>query len=139
MRIYIVFDTNVIVSAYYKPDSNPGFIYKLIKQGIVVPIVSKETLSEYFEVLSRPKLGFSSEVIEDLKLIVKTFAQNVEKFDSRIYLIDPKDVIFYETYISSNFTNVTYLVTGNLKHFPIEELIVSPKEMVNIIQNSLQI
>lgn len=48
-------------------------------------------------------------------------------------VIDPKDVVFYEVAMSKdNF----YLVTGNTKQFPAVRRVVTPNEMLEIL-NSL--
>jgi hypothetical protein len=52
---YFVFDTNVIVSAFLFPDSS---VAKAFNKGLLFGtiIISKETLEELQEVLSRNKL-----------------------------------------------------------------------------------
>ena len=49
-------------------------------------------------------------------------------------LPDPKDIVFYEVLMEQRTVGEAYLVTGNLKHFPEEYYIVSPREMLDIIQ-----
>ena len=39
--------------------------------------------------------------------------------------------------MESRKENDSYLVTGNLKHFPIRSFIVTPREMLNIIENEI--
>ena len=46
---------------------------------------------------------------------------------------DPDDTIFYETYLMKDDA---YLITGNLKHFPPEPRIVSPADIIRIINLS---
>lgn len=48
-------------------------------------------------------------------------------------VIDPKDVVFYEVAMSKDNS---YLVTGNTKHFPAVRRVVTPNEMLEIL-NSL--
>lgn len=48
-------------------------------------------------------------------------------------VIDPKDVVFYEVAMSKDNS---YLVTGNTKHFPAIRRVVTPNEMLEIL-NSL--
>lgn len=48
-------------------------------------------------------------------------------------VIDPKDVVFYEVAMSKDNS---YLVTGNKKHFPAVRRVVTPNEMLEIL-NSL--
>lgn len=47
--------------------------------------------------------------------------------------IDQKDVVFYEVAMSKDDS---YLVTGNTKHFPAVRRVVTPNEMLEIL-NSL--
>ena len=49
-------------------------------------------------------------------------------------LPDPKDVVFYAVLMEKRKEEEAYLVTGNLKHFPARTYIVTPKEMLDIIQ-----
>lgn len=49
---------------------------------------------------------------------------------------DIDDKIFFEVTLSHlQDEDNTYLVTGNLKHFPIKPFIISPKQMIEIIEN----
>ena len=47
---------------------------------------------------------------------------------------DPKDIVFYEVAMSAEDS---FLVTGNLKHFPKKPFVVSPAEMVEIINTAM--
>ena len=47
-------------------------------------------------------------------------------------LIDMDDLIFYEVALEKRDIN-SYLVTGNQKHYPIKDFIVTPSEMLKII------
>ena len=47
---------------------------------------------------------------------------------------DPKDIAFYEVVMEGRKEhNGAYLVTGNIKHFPVKPFIVTPKEMLDIM------
>lgn len=46
---------------------------------------------------------------------------------------DPKDVVFYAIVVEKRKEEDAYLVTGNIKHFPQEPFVVTPKEMMDII------
>ena len=48
-------------------------------------------------------------------------------------LPDMKDLPFYEVVMEKRQTDDTYLVTGNQKHFPNRTFIVTPKEMLDIL------
>jgi hypothetical protein len=45
------------------------------------------------------------------------------------------DLIFYEVAMEKRADNA-YLVTGNQKHYPIKDFIVTPAEMVEILKNN---
>ena len=58
---------------------------------------------------------------------------NAEK--TNVILPDPKDTVFYEIVMEKRKTEDAYLVTGNIKHFPSEPFIVTPREMMTMIVN----
>lgn len=47
MKYYVVIDTNVLVSAALKPESNPGLIFKFVDENIIVPLINEEIINEY--------------------------------------------------------------------------------------------
>lgn len=55
MKYYVVIDTNVLVSAALKGNSNPGLILRMVDEGIILPLINKQIISEYVNVLKRPK------------------------------------------------------------------------------------
>lgn len=136
MKIFCVIDTNVIISALLKRTSTPGKVVQHILAGIAVPVFSKEILSEYKEVLSRKKFNFSPKVIENIiKMIIKNGVE-LSGIQTEEKPSDPKDVIFYEVTMDSRQTQDTFLVTGNIKDFPIKPFVVTPKEMMEIIEEN---
>lgn len=46
---------------------------------------------------------------------------------------DKDDAVFYAVLMEKRKDADAYLVTGNMKHFPVRTYIVTPKEMLNII------
>ena len=52
-----------------------------------------------------------------------------------IELPNPKDVVFYEVVMEQRSLTSAWLVTGNIKHFPNETFIVTPRQMLDIILN----
>ncbi len=56
---------------------------------------------------------------------------DAERLD--IELPDPKDRIFYEVVMEKRKTEEAYLVTGNIRHFPVKPFVVTPREMIDII------
>ena len=99
--------------------------------GKVIPVYNEEILDEYLNVLSRPKFKLSREVILALIEGIKEIGISVERVKCNIDMPDPKDVVFYEIALSKEFS---YLVTGNIKHFPSTSIVVTPAEMIHIIE-----
>ena len=122
-KILAVIDTNVIVSALLDHDreSNPSIILDDILSGIITPLYNDEILSEYRDVLSRDKFSFLKSDIENT---LNLFLEKGIKVDTTVPVEDTfsdlDDVVFYEVAMSMEGT---YLVTGNIKHFPTIELI----------------
>ena len=133
MKFYVVIDTNVLVSSALKPESNPGIIYNLVQQGTIVPIINDKIVSEYFEVLSRPKFHLTNDIVNNIINNIVNKAILIDENHIDIDLPDEKDRVFYEVTMTSKDERDTMLVTGNMKHFPVKPFIVTPKELCDII------
>ena len=59
----------------------------------------------------------------------------VDAGDTGICLPDPKDVVFYEIVMEKRKNDEAFLVTGNIKHFPTEPYIVTPREMLTTLES----
>ncbi|MBQ8638860.1 MAG: putative toxin-antitoxin system toxin component, PIN family [Lachnospiraceae bacterium] len=135
MNYYAVIDTNVLVSAMLHWKSVPGSIIVESLTGRITPLLNDKILTEYREVLSRPKFRFSKHSIEIflddfLKRCIYLDAGSVEE-----QLPDPNDTVFYEIVMEARKNNDAYLITGNKKHFPVRPFIVTPREMMDIINS----
>ena len=131
--VYAVIDTNVLVSALLTKteDSATVQVFNAIADGRITPLYHKDILMEYEEVLSRPKFSFSNSVIKAvIKSIVECGTEVFPKPTGEI-LADVDDLVFYEVAMEKR-NDASYLVTGNKKHYPIREFIVTPAEMMNI-------
>ena len=140
MHYYAVIDTNVIVSAMLKWQSLPGNILELVFDGIITPVFNDEILNEYREVLSRPKFNLSKQIIEDFVGNIEELGLSIKAATLDLDFPDPKDRVFYEITMESRKSDETYLVTGNIKHFPEQCFVVTPREMLEIVlsQNNSQ-
>ena len=133
MRYYAVIDTNVIVSAMLKWNSVPGHILELAIEGPITPVLNEKILEEYREVLLRPKFHFTDKIVSEVIEAIKRRAIFADEERIDIELPDPKDRVFYEVVMEQRKSSDAYLVTGNIKHFPVEPYVVTPKEMMDII------
>ena len=133
MKYYAVIDTNVLVSAMLKWNSVPGNVMELVFDGPIIPVYNAEILKEYREVLSRPKFHLTKEIVDDVLDNLEHRGISVDAETIDIVLPDPKDRVFYEVVLEGRKTEEAYLVTGNIKHFPIETFIVTPRKMLDIV------
>lgn len=133
MKYYAVIDTNVIVSSMLKHDSIPGAILDLVINKTIVPLLNEEILKEYADVLTRNKFGFSNTDVDILINNIRDSSIFLEKEQTIEEFIDEDDIVFYEIVMSARNTMDAYLITGNIRHYPIRNFVVTPKEMLDII------
>ena len=136
MKYYAVIDTNVIVSSMLKHNSIPGRITDLVISNTIIPLLNEEILEEYFEVLTRNK--FDIEINDVYKVItaIKEKGLFITKEQTLEDFIDEDDIVFYEIVMSARNTMDAYLVTGNLKHYPVRNYVVTPRQMLEIIEET---
>lgn len=134
MKFYAVIDTNVLVSAMLKKASLPDQVIQEIFKGNLVPLLNREILDEYWEVLGRPKFRFPEKSIGTLVTSILKVAIFVDADPIEAIFPDPKDAVFYEVVMEGRKTEDAYLVTGNKKHFPEKIFIVDPRQMMDLIK-----
>lgn len=135
---YGVIDTNVLVSAMLKGNSVPGLVLKHVFSGNLIPVFNDKILEEYREVLYRKKFSFSE---EDVHIVLESLKEQGISIDAGkldIELPDVKDVVFYEVVMEKRKKDSAYLVTGNIKHFPKEPFVVTPREMLEILDENVR-
>lgn len=137
MKYYAVIDTNVLVSAMLKWNSVPGHIIELVFDGLIVPVFSREIIEEYKEVLSRSKFHLSNDIVEDIIGSLTDSGIFVDGETQNVEFIDEKDRMFFEVVMEERKEEDAYLVTGNIRHFPVEPFIVTPRQMLDIIVKSI--
>lgn len=134
MICYAVIDTNVVVSALLSNHADAATVQLIgrLIGGEIVPVFSSEIMREYREVLSRKKFKFEPDMINYILLTVEKYGVLVEPLATGVILPDMKDLPFYEVVMEKRDDDA-YLVTGNLKHFPTEPFIVTPRQMLDIL------
>jgi putative PIN family toxin of toxin-antitoxin system len=135
MKLYAVIDTNVLVSALLRWDSVPGAILEQALVGSIIPLLNDKIIAEYEEVLRRRKFPFQE---QDIRNVIDGICMRGVFLDPETIeesLPDPKDVVFYAVTMEARKGGDAYLVTGNIKHFPIKPYIVTPREMLTILEN----
>lgn len=130
---YAVIDTNVVVSAMLKWQSLPGTVLQFVFDGTILPVFNDEILNEYREVLGRSKFGFNHEIVDDFVGNIEELGVSIKAETLDLYFPDPKDRVFYEITMEKRKNDDAYLVTGNIRHFPERNFVVTPREMLEII------
>lgn len=128
----IVLDTNVLVSAFLKPVSNPGAVLRHIRGGGMTLLLDVRILLEYREVLRKPEFSFNVGAIDETMAYFDRFAEFVVATPMEATMPDPKDLPFLEVAVSGK---ADALITGNKKHFgraPKDLQILSPSEFIKI-------
>mgnify|MGYP002510237983 CR=1 FL=1 len=136
MIYYAVLDSNVLVSAMLKAGSVPAQVVAEALHGNIIPILNDEIIAEYEDVLNRPKFRFDKRAVKVLldELKKRAIYSDYELIEDVVP--DPKDVVFYAVLMEKRKEEDAYLITGNMKHFPIRTYIVTPGEMLDILNEN---
>ena len=131
MSVKAVIDTNVLVSAYWtrNSDSPPARVYRALFSGTVTALVNDEIISEYRDVLYRPKFGFNAENVDKDIAFIEQSGVEIPPADSDEPFPDPDDKVFYCTAIAGDAN----LVTGNMRHYPKADFVVTPAQFCALI------
>lgn len=134
MEYYAVIDTNVLLSALLSKNEDSATVRVLdaVFEGKIIPLYHQDILIEYDDVLHREKFHLQEEVIQTVLDAIKQYGVPVFPQPTGAILIDMDDLIFYEVVMEKRDDDA-YLVTGNQKHYPFRDFIVTPTEMMKII------
>lgn len=121
MSLTIVIDTNIIVSALLNPNGVSYVFLDRVFAGEYQVVVTPQIMEEYNDVLRRKKFCFSEDIIETVLEWFRNNAIFIEVEEERYvnHVLDTKDAMFYA---AARCTKAR-LVTGNIKHYPVEEMI----------------
>lgn len=122
-----VIDTNVLVSGMWSNAGFPNAIVTAVIAGEIVIPYDHRTIAEYKDVLQRPLFKISK---EDVAILIGIIQKNglslVPTPMENSGVSDPDDIPFYEL---AKFCNCP-LVTGNIKDYPKDKLVMTPKAFV---------
>ena len=135
MKYCAAIDTYVLIASLLtrRPDSPTARVVDAIAGGALQPLYSHEILEEYDEVLHRKKFSFSEARIRRLLDMICQFGMAVTPTPTGELLPDMDDLVFYEVVMEKREDDA-YLITGNLRHFPSRSFIVTPAEMMALIE-----
>ena len=131
MKRKVVADTNVLVSALLSSheDSATVRILSMVLDGFIIPVMTEDIFKEYGEVLSRKKFGFPATSVATLLEAIMQRAIMINPDVSEIELPDDKDRPFLDAMLSGSDI---VLITGNLKHFPPHNRIMTARTFLEL-------
>lgn len=134
--VYAVIDTNIFVSALITHNSNASTarVLENLLLHRIIPLYNDDIIKEYDEVLHRAKFKLSEEQISTVIEHVKENGIDSSRFPYAGEMPDEDDRVFYEVCLTKEDS---FLVTGNLKHFPKEPQVITAAEMMEILDNEL--
>jgi putative PIN family toxin of toxin-antitoxin system len=121
----VILDTNIIVSAFLNHKGIPGEILSLVLTHKIIICYDNKIFSEYTDVLMRSKFNFDNDFVNNFLEFVRNNGEYIVAETQDIQFDDVVDNILYDVFKSSN---AEYIITGNKKHYPQEENIISPRE-----------
>jgi putative PIN family toxin of toxin-antitoxin system len=129
--IRVVLDTNVVVSAFIKADSNPGRILRLVLENKIRLYHNTAILSEYKGVMERAKFAryIDRSKVEDFIDFLQIIGLSHTPVPGSVPLPDESDRIFFDTATETK----ALLVTGNLRHYPVRKFIKTPAQFLDLL------
>lgn len=132
--VYAVIDTNIFVSALITHNSNASTV-KILESMYFqrfIPLYNDEIIAEYEDVLHHRKFKLSEDQIRVVIDFVKENGIDSSRFPYDGDMPDEDDRVFYEVALSEEDS---FLVTGNLKHFPKTPKVVTAAQMMEILDH----
>ncbi len=124
----VVVDTNVLISALITPFGNSARILDMILGGELHLLYDDRILSEYRDVLLRPKFSFEEKDVDALLAVIEGEGLKVMSTPADYPHVDKDDIPFIEVALAGNSEA---LITGNKRHFKGKSLnIMSPDEFL---------
>lgn len=132
MSLFVVFDTNVIVSAMLSnnPNASTVKIVEAISQGKITPLYNDEILVEYRIVLHRAKFNLPPSIVTNMIASIIRLGVRVDRTQTDETFVDLSDLVFFEVALSKEGS---FVVTGNTKHFPKSPIVVTPTELLAML------
>ena len=118
----VVLDTNILVSAMLSINSNPARVVNMALNRELSVYYNSGILFEYDDVLYRSRFDFNVIKVKNIISTINDSGIELTPDASDFPMIDESDRKFYDLHKAAN----AILITGNAKHFPKEDLIMSP-------------
>lgn len=132
-------DTNVVVAGLLSPFGPPGQILGMIASASHALCFDARILTEYSDVLRRPKFPFHDDPIQALMDHITATGIIVAGTPLPVRLPDPADEVFLQAALAGK---ARCLITGNLKHFPLPSRqgmrIMAPRDFLEWYRKTIQ-
>jgi putative PIN family toxin of toxin-antitoxin system len=113
----VVLDTNILISACWKPGGNEARMIELVRAGRLTACVSGALLEEYREVAARKKFDKQRVCLTAAIDAICANAVLVDPLERCEACTDPDDNLLLECALAAV---AEFVVTGNLADFPAE-------------------
>lgn len=113
----VVLDTNILISACWKPGGNEARMIELVQTGVLVACVSDGLVAEYREVAARKKFEKQRVCLAAAIETILSRAVSVAPLENCDACGDPDDNLLLECALAAE---AQFVVTGNLADFPAE-------------------
>ena len=117
----VVIDTNILVSALWSRNGAPARVVGLVLSGHLTPCYDHRIMLEYRQVLQRPKFRFRPAEVNALLDWIRLAGRSVVPTPIEVAFVDEADRKFYE---AAKYCGAV-LITGNLKHYPSDDTVMS--------------
>jgi len=126
MRI-VVLDTNILVSAMLTINGIPARIIEMALDGELSVCYNSNILLEYNNVLYRPQFDFNAKKVKNIVSTITELGIELTPTASNFPMTHESDRKFYDLHKAAN----AILITGNIKHFPKESIIIKPADFIS--------
>ena len=139
MKLRIILDTNVLISAIFFETGNEARILDEVLKGKVTIVSSLDTLQEFRETLAAPKFKLTPpEVLEVFQLIVSISEIVLAPPNAEVKCRDPDDQKFLDCAAGGGGD---FLVTGDRGLLEIKNLgrtkIITARELIRLFKRSI--
>jgi putative PIN family toxin of toxin-antitoxin system len=113
--MFVVIDTNVLVSALLNPYGKPAAVLSLVLDEKVHICYDSRIIAEYIDVLNRPKFNLTAKEVDELIDFLKHSGNSCTASSEKVKSTHADDMPFAQVCLS---IEAEYLITGNTGHFP---------------------
>jgi len=109
----VILDTNIIVSALIQKSYPHYIVFEYVLDRKIQLCLSEALLSEYREVLSRPKFAQISNFKSNAEIVLRRFVKTALFYEPKIRLDIIKDKSDNKLLELADESNADFLITGN--------------------------